>query len=92
MVEWLSAGAAFIAFWLYLLRGDLIQVTPDNQIHLFLIPVYFVIIFGLISAVIVIYRTFNFNDCPEAYEELKQEIQEARHHLETKGFKFKSQE
>ena len=89
LVEWLSLGSAFIAFWLYLLKGDAIEVTDGNRLHILLLPLYLVILFGLVSLFIVIYRTLTFNDCPEAYEELKRQIKEAKADLTTKGFKFK---
>lgn len=37
----------------------------------------------------MLYRTFTFNDCPEAAKELQAEILEARKDLIAKGFKFR---
>lgn len=39
----------------------------------------------------VLYRTFTFNDCPEAAKELQEQIQEARKDLTSKGFTFRDQ-
>lgn len=43
--------------------------------------------FQAISAAIVLYRTFTFNDCPEAAKELLGQIEEARKDLRQKGMK-----
>lgn len=40
------------------------------------------------AVVTVLYRTFTFNDCPEAAEELQKHIEEAKADLSAKGFKF----
>lgn len=42
----------------------------------------------LYAVITVLYRTFTFNDCTEAAEELQKEIKEARADLRTKGMKF----
>jgi dolichyl-phosphate mannosyltransferase polypeptide 3 len=87
LVEWLTLGTTFLAVWLTLLRGNVIEITADMKIHVILLPVYLVALFGAISAGIVLYRTATFNDCPEAAEELRAQIKEARADLAKRGFK-----
>lgn len=55
------------------------------MMHIQLLPVYCIAAFGLVSALIVFYRTLTFNDCDAAAEELRSQIQEARTFLEGKG-------
>lgn len=40
------------------------------------------------AVITVLYRVFTFNDCPEAAEELQQQIDAAKADLSAKGFKF----
>uniref|UniRef100_T1KVF0 Dolichol-phosphate mannosyltransferase subunit 3 n=1 Tax=Tetranychus urticae TaxID=32264 RepID=T1KVF0_TETUR len=62
---------------------------PDKtRFHIFLSPIYLIILFGLVSLAIVLKRVLNFNDCENACQELKREIETARVDLKTKGFKF----
>jgi len=91
LLEWLSVATLLASVWATLLWGDLVKLTPEVRFHVFLSPVYFVIAVGLVSLVIVLYRTATFRDCPEAYEELRRQIEEARKDLKSKGFQFKSQ-
>lgn len=68
-----------------------------NSEHIFLIfafvyplqmPIYALIVFGCYSLATIGYRVATFNDCVEASESLKQEINDARQDLSKKGFKF----
>ncbi len=89
LMEWLCFTSLFISFWLPLLLGlTPISINESQRLHIWLIPIYLVIIFGLISAIIVLYRVMTFNDCPNAYDELKKQIIEAKEDLNRKGFKF----
>lgn len=40
------------------------------------------------SVFVVLYRTFTFNDCPDAAEEIQRQIKEAKADLATKGLKL----
>lgn len=88
LLEYLTLASALLSVWSALLFSGLVQLGPEVRLHVLLSPVYAVALFGLISFVIVVYRTATFNDCPEAAEELKRQIQEARQDLTSKGFKF----
>ncbi|GBM88586.1 hypothetical protein AVEN_197635-1 [Araneus ventricosus] len=86
LAEWLAGVVVIIAIWFSCLSNDIILKSHD--LHSWLLPFYGVIAFGLYSLVVVLYRVFTFNDCPEAARELKEEIQMAREDLAKKGFKF----
>lgn len=86
LLEWISVAVALISIWTLSLSGNLFEVSIQSRFHVFLAPLYLVIAFGVVSLVIVLYRTATFNDCPEAYQELKDQIIQARKDLESKGF------
>ena len=78
---------AFAAIWLRMLTMPEVHDYIDH-LHVLLIPVYAIVTFGLLSAVIVMYRVFTFNDCPEANQELMKQIEESKSDLKKKGFVF----
>jgi len=53
--------------------------------HIQLLPIYTLIVFAAVSATIVIYRTLTFTNCDEAAESLKEEMEEAKDFLKSKG-------
>ena len=90
--EWLTAGLIFLALWSLTYLGFILGPLDEfTKFHVLLSPVYLVILAGIVSASIVLYRTATFNDCPEAAAELKSQIKLAREDLVSKGFTFKSQ-
>lgn len=90
LLEWLSVGLVLGSVWAFLLFGDAVSLDPDARQHVLLAPIYAVLAIGFVSFIIVVYRTATFNDCPEAAEELKRQIEEAKKDLAAKGFKFPS--
>ena len=91
LMQWLSMALLFLSIWLPILLGLTpvpVADSPLLRLHITLIPLYLVLTFGFISAIIVFYRVMTFNDCSEAYDELKQEINDAKEDLLLKGFQF----
>ncbi|XP_062618212.1 dolichol-phosphate mannosyltransferase subunit 3-like [Saccostrea cucullata] len=89
LFQWLIGAGLFVAVWLaFVLEKVDVQLTEIQKTLVLLSPVIAVGIFGIISALIVLYRVAIFNDCKDAAEELKQQIKEAREDLSRKGFKF----
>ncbi|RNA08613.1 dolichol-phosphate mannosyltransferase subunit 3-like [Brachionus plicatilis] len=90
LAQWLFGLTLFLSIWMAILK-DLspIKVTNDNIFWIYLIPVAFVAIFGVVSLLIIIYRVATFNNCDDAAKELTKEINQAKKDLEVKGFKFK---
>lgn len=87
LLEWLSVAVVFASVWVLVLTGRLFETSEESRIHVLLLPIYLVVTFGLVSLAIILYRTATFNDCPEAYNELKEQIVQARKDLSSKGFK-----
>ncbi|PAA46076.1 hypothetical protein BOX15_Mlig022563g5, partial [Macrostomum lignano] len=89
LMQWLLGGGCFIALWLALMH-DLIPVelTPMGRHVTNWLPLYAGGLFGLASALTIVYRVLMFNDCPEAHSELVREIDEAKADLAKRGFKF----
>lgn len=68
-----------------MLTGQVPLVQEVPLLHIQLLPVYSLITFGVISAAIVLYRTFTFNNCDDAATELKSQIEEAKTFFKKKG-------
>lgn len=90
LLEWLTLVGMFTSAWLTLLAGKVVDVPPQFRMHVAFLPVYAIVLFGLGCLALLVYRTVTFNDCPEAAEELRKQIKEARVDLAAKGFKFNS--
>ena len=86
--EFLSFGILVLAFWAALLYQVSQWKNPIALLHTQLLPIYGLVIFGAVSASIVLYRVFTFNDCPEANKELQSQIKQAKADLQKKGFIF----
>ncbi|KAL1399469.1 hypothetical protein pipiens_008183 [Culex pipiens pipiens] len=86
LMEWLAAAAAFFSVYLAIvtrqLRSDLLD---EYMFEIKLSPVILVVLFGLYSATVVLYRTFTFNNCEDAAKELLEQIKEAKADLRSKG-------
>ncbi|XP_030371021.1 dolichol-phosphate mannosyltransferase subunit 3 [Scaptodrosophila lebanonensis] len=88
--RWLFYAALFAVPYLAIVLGSVqTPLTTKYFLHIQLLPLLLLVLFGLYSAFTVLYRTFTFNDCPEAAKELQAEIIEARKDLIAKGFKFR---
>jgi len=84
--KFLGLGILAILVWIKLIAMS----DPDEAYYTYFVlplPVWGVIVLGAISAAIVLYRTFTFNDCPEAAKELLGQIEEARKDLRQIGMK-----
>ncbi|KXJ13482.1 dolichol-phosphate mannosyltransferase subunit 3 [Exaiptasia diaphana] len=89
LLQWLLFGFIAVTTWLSLLMG----MVPFHVSHrlkevIWPMPVYAIIVFGCYSLIVIGYRVATFNDCVEASESLKKEVEEARKDLTKKGFKF----
>nr|XP_022302330.1 dolichol-phosphate mannosyltransferase subunit 3-like [Crassostrea virginica] len=89
LFQWLLGGGLFIAVWLaFVLEKVDIQLTEIQRTIVLISPLLAVGVFGVISALIVLYRVATFNDCKDAAKELQQQIKEAKEDLSRKGLKF----
>ncbi|KAH8409839.1 hypothetical protein KR222_009482 [Zaprionus bogoriensis] len=88
--RWLFYATLFAVPYLAIVLGAVqTPLTAKYSLHIQLLPLVLLVLFGAYSAFTVLYRTFTFNDCPEAAKELQAEILEARKDLIAKGFKFR---
>ncbi|EDW84066.1 uncharacterized protein Dwil_GK13345 [Drosophila willistoni] len=88
--RWLFYAALFAVPYLSLVLGTVqTQLTTKYFLFVQFLPVLLLGLFGIYSVWTVLYRTFTFNDCPEAAKELQAEILEARKDLIAKGFRFR---
>ncbi|CAL8130688.1 unnamed protein product [Orchesella dallaii] len=86
LAKFLSLGILAVMVWIKLMG----ITDPDTLLYkcvVFPLPFWGVVVFGAISAAIVLYRTFTFNDCPDAAKELLEQIDEARKDLRKRGMK-----
>jgi dolichyl-phosphate mannosyltransferase polypeptide 3 len=89
LMEWVSALVVAVAVWMaFLFEWVLSDWSRRNATLVLWAPVLAVVIFGAYSAVVVIYRVVTFNDCHEAAEELRAEIDAAKKDLRKKGMKI----
>ncbi|XP_037729740.1 dolichol-phosphate mannosyltransferase subunit 3 [Drosophila subpulchrella] len=88
--RWLFYASLFAVPYLSIVLGAVqTQLTTKYFLHIQLLPLLLLVIFGLYSVWTVLYRTLTFNDCPEAAKELQDEILDARKDLIAKGFRFR---
>jgi len=86
LAEWLTALVLLLSLWWATSNG---KVAPEwsarNPIVATWWPLAALFLFGLYCLATIVYRVATFNDCPEAAEELKRDIAEARKELKAKG-------
>ncbi|XP_043653308.1 dolichol-phosphate mannosyltransferase subunit 3 [Drosophila teissieri] len=88
--RWLFYASLFAIPYLSVLLGTVqTPLTTKYFLHIQLLPLVLLVIFGIYSVWTVLYRTLTFNDCPEAAKELQDEILEARKDLIAQGFRFR---
>lgn len=88
LMQWLLAVGVLATVWISILkaeRGGLASQYPQLAL---LWPLGLAFLFALYALTVIIYRVYKFNDCPEAAEELQQQIKEAKEDLKSKGLKF----
>ncbi|KAK4471625.1 hypothetical protein MN116_005035 [Schistosoma mekongi] len=90
IVEWLFVLSLIFAIWVSKLIGIISVQSKCVSVILNWLPFYLLLVIGTVSVVIVLYRTFNFNDCPEASTELMKLVNEAKRDLAHRGFTLDS--
>ncbi|XP_017462440.1 PREDICTED: dolichol-phosphate mannosyltransferase subunit 3-like [Rhagoletis zephyria] len=87
--RWLLYIGVFAIPYLAIVAGYLrAPVLTKWELEIQLLPIVLLVLLGAYAATVVLYRTFTFNDCPQAAKELQQQIEEARKDLKEKGFVF----
>ncbi|CAH3136356.1 unnamed protein product [Pocillopora meandrina] len=89
LTEWIIFAGVALSLWITPLTDILpLKVSYKAKEVIWPMPIYALIVFGCYSLATIGYRVATFNDCVEASESLKQEINDARQDLSKKGFKF----
>ncbi|XP_019537100.2 dolichol-phosphate mannosyltransferase subunit 3 [Aedes albopictus] len=86
LMEWLAVAAAFFAVYFSIVCRQVQHPVFDQYMFAIqLSPLILLVLFGLYSATVVLYRTFTFNNCEDAAKELLEQIKEAKKDLRSKG-------
>ena len=89
LVEWLTGLALYFSVWYAILTGRLFaDWSKQNGTLVLWFPILTLAVFGFYCVLTIAYRVATFNDCPEAAEQLKQEIDLAKEDLRKKGLKM----
>ncbi|XP_028398424.1 dolichol-phosphate mannosyltransferase subunit 3-like [Dendronephthya gigantea] len=89
LLQWVCVLGLIFTIWITLLMDILpFPISKEIKDVLLPFPLYMVIVFGCYSLVVIGYRVITFNDCEDAADSLRKEIQEARKDLSRRGFKF----
>ena len=86
--EWLRLIGAFVIVWYMALNDKFGKINSVYRFHVLILPIYLIILFGIVSVFILINQVIKIKNCDSAYNELKSEIEESRVELKKKGFKF----
>jgi len=89
LMQWVMMGTIILGPWIAFYRSE-DQSNWSDQTRLLILayPLLLLIAFGVYSVAVIAWRVYSFNDCQEASDELKGQIQEAKAGLAKKGFKF----
>jgi dolichyl-phosphate mannosyltransferase polypeptide 3 len=89
LLEWVFGAGLAGLLWIAMLNGYFFTFGIPF-FHVQFLPIYGVLLFGIYSVVVILYRVATFNDCPEAAEELRRQVVQAKADLSSKGIKFES--
>ncbi|KAJ9573957.1 hypothetical protein L9F63_008647 [Diploptera punctata] len=89
LLEWLFGLSLFLGVWgALVMRQVQAKVFEDWMSFIIPLPAILIVLFGIFSATIVLWRVYNFNNCEEAAQELQKQIQQAKTELRKKGITF----
>ena len=92
LMEWLAGLAIILGLWMAILIERMNSANTDNVWNVkpnayvvILWPLGCLAAFGIYSVMVIAKRVYDFNDCVEAADELRQQIIEAKADLKLKG-------
>ncbi|XP_055546795.1 dolichol-phosphate mannosyltransferase subunit 3 [Wyeomyia smithii] len=89
LMEWLVGALTYsVVYFAIVARQVQHELLDEYMYEIMLSPLVLVVLFGLYSASVVLYRTFTFNNCEAAAKELLDQIKEAKTDLRSKGMVF----
>mgnify|MGYP000051147332 CR=1 FL=1 len=86
LAEWLVLGITLVTIWYNFLIGRIPSALTRDQI--LFAPFIFVGIVAIAVLAVLVRRVQTFKDSPEAAEELRKQVIQAKEDLASKGFKF----
>ncbi|XP_069678263.1 dolichol-phosphate mannosyltransferase subunit 3 [Periplaneta americana] len=93
LLEWLLGLGVFVGVWGVLISRQIRSRVVDEWMSVIIpLPIIIILMFGVYSAIVVLWRVYNFNNCEEAAKELQKEIQQAKRELRSKGIVFSEDE
>nr|XP_012232737.1 PREDICTED: dolichol-phosphate mannosyltransferase subunit 3 [Linepithema humile] len=84
LLEWLFCFTVISGIWFAVITSNSTFVKEWHKTILSL-PIASLVLFGLYTVTVVLYRVFTFNTCESAAVELQKQIEEARKDLQSKG-------
>ncbi|XP_017885269.1 dolichol-phosphate mannosyltransferase subunit 3-like [Ceratina calcarata] len=91
LLEWLLFATLFFSIWITAITESInLSFIIELKRVILLLPLIVVLLFGLYSAIIILYRVFTFNNCENAAVELQEQIEEAKRDLQSKGVILRS--
>lgn len=88
LTNYLRNGLMLVLVWYLALTEKFGKLNADQRFHVLLTPIYAAIVFGVFSAIVIMFQALKIKNCDQAYSELKEEIVEARSELKKKGLQF----
>ena len=88
LVDYLKVGLVLVLVWYLALTEKFGKLNADQRFHVLWTPIYSLVAFGVFSAATIMFQALRIRNCDQAYNELKEEIVEARSELKKKGMKF----
>nr|CCA19138.1 AlNc14C64G4586 [Albugo laibachii Nc14] len=80
-----------VIWWLSTLKLVSLFTTNAGILHCIgYLPVYALGMLGVYSIITIAVNVLVIADCPQAAKELEKEIQNAKHHLQKRGFDFEA--
>ncbi|XP_017879157.1 dolichol-phosphate mannosyltransferase subunit 3-like [Ceratina calcarata] len=91
LLEWLLFATLFFSIWITAITESInLSFIIELRGIILVLPFIVLLLFGLYSAIVILYRVFTFNNCESAAVELQEEIEEAKRDLQSKGVVLKS--
>uniref|UniRef100_R4G3E5 Dolichol-phosphate mannosyltransferase subunit 3 n=1 Tax=Rhodnius prolixus TaxID=13249 RepID=R4G3E5_RHOPR len=89
LFQWLFCISLYAAVWLSVLTTSVYSVFVEEWKEIIKFsPAIIIILFAVYSIIVILWRVYTFNDCPEAAEELQEQIKKTKEELKQKGLVF----
>lgn len=86
LAEWLVTGITLVIVWYNVLIGKLPNFGLTQE-QILIAPLAIVGVIAVLVLLTLVQRVRTFRDCPEAADELRKQIEEAKADLKSQGLK-----